>query len=158
MSDSTLVGYVVGGIPVLIGGMGLLQGMEFLGLPAVVAGVGVVATAFGVAEMFGKTFRWVGRGGRAVTATTTNPQKKKRQHRYLSAIIGNLLFMSGVVYFYALDLQFVPREQWLTHLITTDPRVLVAYLLGGPIVTIVFVFGRLMLVEYCNERLIPGKI
>jgi hypothetical protein len=158
MSDSALVGYVVGGIPVLIGGMGLMQGLEFLGLPPVVAGVGVVATAFGVAETFGKIFRWVGRGGRAVTATTKNPQNKKRQHRYVSAIIGNLLFMSGVVYFYALDLQFVPREQWLTHLITTDPRVLVAYLIGGPIVTIVFVGGRFMIVGYCNDRLTPGKI
>jgi hypothetical protein len=158
MSDSAFVGHVVGGISLVLGGIGLIRVVGVFGFPTLITGVGTLTVAFGVAETFGTLFRWVGRGGRAVTATTKNPQQKKRQHRYVTAIIGNLLFMSGVVYFYALDLQFVPREQWLTHLITTDPRVLVAYLIGGPIVTIVFVFGRLMLVGYCNERLTPGRI
>jgi Flp pilus assembly protein TadB len=72
-ADSTVVGYVVGGIPVFIGGMGLLRGMEFLGLPPVVAGVGVVATAFGVAETLGALVTRVGRAGQTYANATNNP-------------------------------------------------------------------------------------
>lgn len=62
------------------------------------------------------------------------------------------------VHYYTLDLQFVPPEQWLMHLAMTDPFVWLLYWVGGPIVTMGFVIGRLILVDLLSERLIPGRI
>jgi hypothetical protein len=157
-ADSTLVGYVVGGIPVFIGGLGLLRGLEFLGLPPVVAGVGVVATAFGVAESLGALVTRVGRAGQTYANATNNPMQKQRRHRSMHETLKLLFLLSGPIYLYALELQYVPYGQWMLHLVTMGPSLVGIYLLGGPIVTMGFVFGRLILVDSLSARLAPERL
>jgi hypothetical protein len=151
-ADSALVGYVLGGLPLLIGGLHILHGVD-VGLPPLVAGAGVVTVAFGVAETLGALVTRIGRAGRTYANGTNNPMMKKRRHQSVHEVLKLLFFLSGPIYLYALELQYVPYGQWVLHLVTMDPFLLGVYLLGGPIVTMLFVGGRLMIVEYCTERL-----
>jgi hypothetical protein len=157
-TDRAFVGHVVGGLSLVLGGIGLIRMVGVFGFPTLVTGVGTLTVAFGVAETFGTLFKWVGRGGTKAMDAATNPLTKKRRGQQLREVLTLLLFMSGPVYLYALELQFIPHEQWLIHVVTTPPFVVGAYVVGGPLVTLLFVCGRFMIVGYCNDRLTPGTM
>jgi hypothetical protein len=156
-ANSALVGYVLGGLPFLIGGLHILHGVD-VGLPPLVAGGGVVLAALGVAETLGALGTRIGRAGRTYANATNNPMQKQRRDQSVHEALKLLFFLSGPIYLYALELQYVPYGQWVLHLVTMDPFLVGVYLLGGPIVTMLFIGGRLMIVEYCHEHITPRRV
>jgi hypothetical protein len=157
-ADSALVGYVIGGLPLLIGGLHVLHGVDGVGLPPLVAGGGVVLAALGVAETLGALGTRVGRAGKTYANATNDPMKKQRRDQSMHEALKLLFFLSGPIYLYALELQYVPYGQWVLHLVTMGPSLVGIYLLGGPIVTMLFVGGRLILVDSLSARLAPERI
>lgn len=153
--NSTVFGYLLGGIPLVIGGLGLVRAMEWFGLPPIAAGIGVVTAAVGVAETFGKVFRWVVRSGRAIADRVKHPQSKKYIYEMVVTICMVLSLLSGPIYFYLFELQFISREQWLIHVATLDPILYPVYMVGGPLFTGLIVVTRYGAITYCTERLKP---
>jgi hypothetical protein len=93
-NGSTVVGYLVGGIPLLIGGMSLLRAMEWVGVPA---GIGVVIAAVGVAETLGTLCKWMIRGGKkhADAARGTLEQRQRHQSLHEALALGGIALTSG---------------------------------------------------------------
>ena len=156
-ANSALVGYGVGGIPLLIGGLHVLHGVDVVGLPPLVAGGGVVLAAFGVAETLGSLGHRVGRAGQTYSNATNTPMEKQQRDQSVREVLKLLFVLSGPIFLYALELQFIPYDQWVMHLMTMGPTLVGIYLMGGPIVTMLFFFGRLMIVEYCHDHITPRR-
>jgi hypothetical protein len=67
--------------------------------------------------------------------------QKQRRHQSVHETLKLLFVLSGPIYLYAFELQYVPYGQWMLHL-----------------VTMLFVFGRLILVNSHSARLAPERI
>lgn len=155
---SELLGPLVGGISIFITGMGIVQGVELFGISPAVGVVGLLIAAGGVAETFDGIIRWLRRGMTATADLMEHPRSQRFIHtRTIRSCIG-LLFLSSPVYFYTFELQFIPREQWISQIITLDPVVYLIYMIGGPLFTGFFVGMRHFASIYYTERIKPRMI